>query len=78
MNGIEGKPSEDALNKLQQDIIKQYYFVYFRQEKRGSFSRRRIHDEDETVNYINERNRVYNQKLERNFGVFASGIKTGL
>ena len=66
----EGK-GEEALNRLQQDIIRQ-------QEKRTSFSRRRIHDEDEKVTYINDRNRVYNQKLERNFGTFASQIKTGL
>ena len=37
-----------------------------------------MYDEDEKVNYINERNRVYNQKLERNFGTFASQIKAGL
>ena len=42
------------------------------------FSRKRIHDEDETVNYINEKNRVYNQKLERNFKTYASAIKTSL
>lgn len=27
MQGIETKPSEDALNKLQQDIIKQYLLI---------------------------------------------------
>lgn len=37
-----------------------------------------MYDEDETVTYINERNRIYNQKLERNFGVFASSTKTAL
>ena len=29
MEGADSKPSEDALNRLQQDVIKQYIFIYF-------------------------------------------------
>lgn len=33
------------------------------EDKRNSFSRRRVFDEDGKVNYINDRNRVFNSKL---------------
>lgn len=35
-------------------------------------------NEDEDVNYINERNRIYNKKINRAFGQYASSIKTAL
>lgn len=35
-------------------------------------------DDNATVTYINERNRVYNQKLDRAFGKYASASKTSL
>ena len=35
--------------------------------KRGQFSRRRTFVEEKDVDYINERNRKFNQKLERNY-----------
>ena len=36
-------------------------------DKRGQFSRRRAFIEDKDVDYINERNRKFNEKLERNY-----------
>ena len=36
-------------------------------EKRGNFSRRRMFVEEKDIDYINERNRKFNQKLERNY-----------
>jgi len=36
-------------------------------EKRGNFSRRRMFIEEKDIDYINERNRKFNQKLERNY-----------
>jgi hypothetical protein len=56
---------------MTEDIQKQ-------EEKRNSFSRRRVFDEDAKVNYINDRNRVFNNKLERSYGEFTSKIKTAL
>jgi hypothetical protein len=37
-----------------------------------------VFDEDDKVTYINERNRVFNKKLDRSYGVFTSKIKTAL
>ena len=34
--------------------------------------------EEKDVDYINERNRVFNQKLERNFGKYAADIKSNI
>ena len=34
-------------------------------EKRENYSRRRRHDPDADIDYINERNMKFNQKLER-------------
>lgn len=34
--------------------------------------------EDQNINYINERNRIYNQKLERHFGEYVTEIKSNL
>ena len=49
-----------------------------KEDKRNLFSRRRTFDEDGKVNYINDRNRVFNNKLERSYGEFTSKIKTAL
>lgn len=34
--------------------------------------------EDEAVTYINDRNRIFNKKLKRNFGAYAADIKSNL
>ena len=56
---------------MAQDVEKQI-------EKRGEFQRVRIFVEDKDIDYINERNRVFNDKLERNFGKYAAEIKTNI
>ena len=40
-------------------------------QKRGSFSRRRVFVDEKEINYINERNRKFNEKLERNYKQYA-------
>ena len=65
------EPSEQALNLLAEDIQKQ-------EEKRSDFSRRRVYDEDRKVTYINDRNRVFNKKLDRSYGEFTAKIQTAL
>jgi len=40
-------------------------------EKREKYSRRRRHDPDADIDYINERNMKFNQKLERSVEIFA-------
>lgn len=47
-------------------------------EKRGKFNRSRLPAEDEVITYVNERNRVYNNKLDRAFGKYSQNIKTAL
>ena len=34
--------------------------------------------EEKDIDYINERNRVFNSKLERNFGKYAAEIKANI
>ena len=46
--------------------------------KRGQFSRRRAFNDDKEVTSINERNRLFNEKLERNYSKYAAEIKSNL
>ena len=67
-------------NKIQNDIKKELLGNDMRQqiEKRSKFSRRRpVIDEDE-VDYINERNQKYNQKLKRFFGKESKEVKNNM
>ena len=47
-------------------------------EKRGEFSRRRMFVDEKDIDYINDRNRVFNEKLERNFGKYTTEIKANI
>jgi hypothetical protein len=47
-------------------------------EKRNKFSRRRAFNDEKDITSINERNRRFNEKLERNYGKYASEIKSNL
>jgi len=67
----EEKPNQERLNKLVEDIEKQ-------EEKRKKFSRRRLHNEDDDISYINQRNKVFNEKLQRNFGSYTAETKYNL
>eukprot|EP01016_Furgasonia_blochmanni_P006591 TRINITY_DN12641_c0_g1_i5.p1 TRINITY_DN12641_c0_g1~~TRINITY_DN12641_c0_g1_i5.p1 ORF type:complete len:354 (-),score=116.49 TRINITY_DN12641_c0_g1_i5:157-1218(-) len=68
---VDVPESDERLQALVDDIQKQ-------EEKRKKFSRRRTFYEDEDVSHINERNRIFNKKLERHFGDYASEIKSNL
>jgi len=50
----------------------------FRISKRAKYSRRRAFDEDEDIDYINERNMKFNKKLERFYGKYTAEIKQNL
>ncbi len=63
--------SEEKKQLLVGDIEKQ-------REKRKDFSRRRAFYEEKDVDFINERNRVFNQKLQRYFDKQAADIKANL
>ncbi|CAL8103414.1 unnamed protein product [Calicophoron daubneyi] len=46
--------------------------------KRPSYSRRRPFDADADIDYINERNKRYNELLERHYGKYTAEIKQNL
>jgi len=64
-------PSKEAMDRLVQDQGKQ-------EEKRMQFHRRRMHDPDAPIDFINERNRKFNAKVERYFGTYTEEIKQNL
>uniref|UniRef100_A0A1B0GMW3 Pre-mRNA-splicing factor SYF2 n=1 Tax=Phlebotomus papatasi TaxID=29031 RepID=A0A1B0GMW3_PHLPP len=47
-------------------------------EKKKNFSRRRTHNDDADIDYINEKNARFNQKLERFYGEHTVEIKKNL
>ena len=47
-------------------------------EKRNQFSRKRIEVESKDVTSINERNRMFNKKLDRNYGKYSNEVKGNL
>lgn len=65
------KDSADAISRMALDVVAQ-------KEKREKFSRRRRHDPDADIDYINERNMKFNQKLERFYGEYTKDIKDNL
>ncbi|GFO13857.1 neurogenic locus notch homolog protein 1 [Plakobranchus ocellatus] len=65
------KDSDEAIDRMVGDLEKQI-------EKRSKYSRRRTFDEEADVDYINERNAKFNQKLERFYGKYTAEIKQNL
>ncbi|KAJ3239888.1 pre-mRNA-splicing factor syf2 [Chytriomyces hyalinus] len=65
---IGSKPSKESVLKLVKDVEKQ-------NEKRKTFSKRRAHNPDEDVTYINERNMRFNKKISRAYDKHTAEIK---
>ena len=67
-------------NKIQNDIKKELLGNDMKAqiEKRAKFSRRRPVLEEDEVDYINERNQKYNQKLKRFFGKESKEVKNNM
>ena len=65
------KPSDTAVTRMVEDLEQQY-------AKRGKFSRRRAFNGDADIDYINERNRAFNKKIERYYGKYTAEIKQNL
>ncbi|XP_013405461.1 pre-mRNA-splicing factor SYF2 [Lingula anatina] len=63
--------SKEAIDRMVEDVEKQI-------EKRSKYSRRRAHDEDADIDYINDRNAKFNKKLERFYGQYTTEIKQNL
>jgi hypothetical protein len=72
LNEEDKKKIEDGrLSRLVEDIEAQ-------KNKRDNFKRRRTEVEEKDVDYINERNKNFNKKLERNFSKYATEIKANI
>ncbi|KAL3117933.1 hypothetical protein niasHT_005176 [Heterodera trifolii] len=64
-------PTDKALDKLSEDVHNQM-------KKRDQYHRRRMFDPDAPIDFINERNRKFNHKLERYYGKYTADIKEDL
>ncbi|XP_062532990.1 pre-mRNA-splicing factor Syf2 [Bombyx mori] len=62
---------KEAVDKMVDDLEGQI-------AKRTKYSRRRIHNDDADIDYINERNAKFNKKLERFYGEHTAEIKQNL
>lgn len=62
---------KDAIDNMVKDLENQI-------AKREKFSRRRTHNDDADIDYINERNAKFNKKLERFYGEHTAEIKQNL
>ncbi|KAF6168785.1 hypothetical protein GIB67_012183 [Kingdonia uniflora] len=69
--GKAPKVSEDKIEKMVKELRD-------RDEKRGSFSRRRKFHDEKDVDSINDRNEHFNKKIERAFGRYTTEIKNNL
>ncbi|KAL1122086.1 hypothetical protein AAG570_003492 [Ranatra chinensis] len=65
------KDSKEGIDRMVDDLEKQI-------NKREKYSRRRTHNDDADIDYINERNMKFNKKLERFYGQYTSEIKQNL
>uniref|UniRef100_A0A224Z4K8 Pre-mRNA-splicing factor SYF2 n=1 Tax=Rhipicephalus zambeziensis TaxID=60191 RepID=A0A224Z4K8_9ACAR len=65
------KDSKDDIDRMVDDLEKQI-------EKRNKYSRRRRFNDDEDIDYINERNMKFNKKLDRFYGKYTAEIKQNL
>lgn len=61
----------EAIDRMVKDLDAQI-------AKREKFSRRRAHNDEADIDYINERNMKFNKKLERFYGQYTSEIKQNL
>lgn len=84
---------KEAVDKMVEDLEKQLVFhslipittfiycnssSFCRIAKRDKYSRRRMHNDDADIDYINERNAKFNQKLERFYGEYTRETKLNL
>eukprot|EP01060_Flectonema_neradi_P024777 TRINITY_DN33659_c0_g1_i1.p1 TRINITY_DN33659_c0_g1~~TRINITY_DN33659_c0_g1_i1.p1 ORF type:complete len:242 (+),score=69.79 TRINITY_DN33659_c0_g1_i1:41-727(+) len=58
--GVVSQPTDEMRERLKAELAVTL-------DRRGKFSRRRGFNDDATVNYINERNKKFNDKLDRSF-----------
>jgi len=64
-------PTSSAIDRLSEDVEKQM-------AKREHYHRRRMFDPDAPIDYINERNRRFNKKLDRFYNKYTDDVKQDL
>ncbi|KAJ3385428.1 pre-mRNA-splicing factor syf2 [Lobulomyces angularis] len=64
----DNKPHQASIDKMAKDINNQI-------EKREKLSKRRPHNEEDDVTYINNRNKHFNKKISRAFDKYTKDIK---
>lgn len=69
--GTNDKCSEQGIDRMVADLEKQI-------DKRSKYHRRRQHNDEADIDYINERNMKFNQKAERFYGQYTKQIKQNL
>jgi len=69
--GQAQEPEVDKVNGMVEELNKTI-------EKRKKYSRRRAHYDEAYVDYINKRNKVFNDKIERAFGPYTAEVKQNL
>lgn len=65
------KDTNEGIDRMVTDLEKQI-------TKREKYSRRRTHNDDADIDYINDRNMKFNKKLERFYGQYTTEIKQNL
>lgn len=65
------KDTKEGIDRMVNDLEKQI-------SKREKYSRRRTHNDDADIDYINDRNMKFNKKLERFYGQYTTEIKQNL
>ena len=48
------------------------------QDKRKTFSRKRMNNADRDTTWINDRNQVYTDKLDRHFGGYVKDVRSNM
>ncbi|PAV60443.1 hypothetical protein WR25_10580 [Diploscapter pachys] len=64
-------PTTSAMDRLSKDVMGQA-------KRREQFHRRRMFDPDAPIDYINDRNKKFNQKLEKFYGKYTEDIRDDL
>jgi len=64
-------PEADKVNAMVEELQNHV-------NKRKNFSRRRMHYDEAYVDYINKRNKVFNEKIQRAFGPYTAEVKQNL
>lgn len=70
IHGIR-QDTKEGVTRMVEDLEKQI-------KKRQKFSRRRMFDPDADIDFINERNRNFNKKIDRFYGKYTQEIKQNL